>query len=74
MSTTIGALSGAHRRLRQQMVESKPQLRQDGLLWGAIERFGEILLWGCYLRWLDETIEMVEAKFREMIIKSFLIT
>ena len=47
----------------QQMVESKPQLRQDGLLWTAIERFGELSM-EMYLRWLDETIEMVEKNFQ----------
>jgi PadR family transcriptional regulator, regulatory protein AphA len=45
-------------------VEHAPQLRQDALLWEATRRFGE-LAEEVYLRWLDETIQMVETQFEE---------
>ncbi len=45
-----------------QTVERAPHLRKDALLWEATRRFGEL---GelTYLRWLDETIAMVEKEF-----------
>ena len=45
-----------------QTVEHAPQLRQDALLWEATRRFGEMTE-AAYVRWLDETIEMVETEF-----------
>ena len=45
-----------------QSVEHAPHLRQDALLWEATRRFGE-LAEEAYLRWLDETIQMVQTDF-----------
>ena len=39
-----------------------PELRKDALLWEATRRFGQQTE-ETYLRWLDETIQMVEANF-----------
>ena len=46
-----------------QSVEAHPELRKDALLWDATRRFGEMVE-EAYLRWLDETIQMVEANFQ----------
>ncbi|MCA1899166.1 MAG: PadR family transcriptional regulator [Chloroflexi bacterium] len=46
----------------RQIVEAVPQLARDSLLWNATRRAGEILE-EAYLRWLDETIEMVKREF-----------
>jgi DNA-binding PadR family transcriptional regulator len=40
----------------------QPELKQDAHLWEATRRFGE-LHEKMYIRWLDETIAMVEEKF-----------
>ena len=40
----------------------QPELKQDAQLWEATRRFGE-LHEKMYIRWLDETIAMVEEKF-----------
>jgi PadR family transcriptional regulator, regulatory protein AphA len=45
-----------------QTMEHAPQLRKHALLWEATRRFGE-LTETSYLRWLDETIQMIEANF-----------
>jgi PadR family transcriptional regulator, regulatory protein AphA len=45
-----------------QTVEHAPQLRKHALLWEATRRFGEMTE-ASYLRWLEETIEMVETDF-----------
>lgn len=45
-----------------QTTERAPQLRKHALLWEATRRFGE-LAEETYLRWLDETIAMVENNF-----------
>jgi DNA-binding PadR family transcriptional regulator len=45
-----------------QTVEKVPELRKDALLWDATRRFGEMTE-ETYLRWLDETIQMVENEF-----------
>ena len=39
----------------------QPELKQDAHLWEATRRFGE-LYENMYIRWLDETIAMVEEK------------
>ena len=39
----------------------QPELKQDAHLWEATRRFGE-LYENMYIRWLDETIAMVEDK------------
>ena len=41
---------------------SQPELRQDAYLWEATRRFGE-LYEKMYIRWLYETIAMVEKEF-----------
>ena len=46
----------------EEIVDSHPELKRDALLWEATRRFGE-LYEDLYLRWLDETISMVEKKF-----------
>jgi PadR family transcriptional regulator AphA len=46
----------------EEVVASQPELKRDSLLWEATRRFGE-LLEEIYLRWLDETIAMVEKEF-----------
>ena len=43
-------------------VEHAPHLRKDALMWEATRRFGEIAE-EAYLRWLDETIRMVQENF-----------
>jgi DNA-binding PadR family transcriptional regulator len=43
-------------------VERAPHLKRDALLWNATRRFGEMTE-ETYVRWLDETIEMVESQF-----------
>ncbi len=45
-----------------QTAEKVPELRKDALLWDATRRFGEMTE-ETYLRWLDETIQMVENEF-----------
>ncbi len=45
-----------------QTAERVPQLRKHALLWEATRRFGEMTE-TTYLRWLDETIQMIEANF-----------
>ena len=45
-----------------QSVEAHPELRKDALLWEATRRFGQSIE-ETYLRWLDETIQMVETHF-----------
>ncbi len=40
----------------------QPELKQDAQLWEATRRFGE-LHEKTYIRWLDETIAMVEKEF-----------
>ena len=45
-----------------QTAEKVPELRKDALLWDATRRFGEMTE-EVYLRWLDETIAMVEKNF-----------
>jgi PadR family transcriptional regulator, regulatory protein AphA len=45
-----------------QTVERAPQLRKHALLWEATRRFGEMTE-ASYLRWLDETIQMIETEF-----------
>ncbi len=46
----------------KEIVASQPELKRDALLWEATRRFGE-LHEEIYLRWLDETIAMVEKEF-----------
>ena len=46
----------------EEVVASQPELKRDALLWEATRRFGE-LHEEIYLRWLDETIAMVEKEF-----------
>jgi len=46
----------------KEIMASQPELKQDAHLWEATRRFGE-LYEKMYIRWLDETIAMVEAKF-----------
>jgi PadR family transcriptional regulator, regulatory protein AphA len=46
----------------QQSAEDFPQLAKDALLWDATRRLGE-LHEEAYLRWLDETIALVQKKF-----------
>jgi DNA-binding PadR family transcriptional regulator len=45
-----------------QTMERAPLLRKHALLWEATRRFGEMTE-ETYLRWLDETIQMIEANF-----------
>ena len=45
-----------------QTAEKVPELRKDALLWDATRRFGEMTE-ETYLRWLDETIQMIETQF-----------
>jgi hypothetical protein len=40
----------------------QPEFKQDAHMWEATRRFGE-LHEEMYIRWLDETIAMVEEKF-----------
>lgn len=44
----------------QQFAASMPDLQRDALLWDATRRFG-VLFEEMYVRWLDETIGMVEG-------------
>ncbi len=46
----------------EEITALQPDLKQDAQLWEATRRFGE-LYEKMYIRWLDETIAMVEAKF-----------
>jgi len=46
----------------EEVVASQPELKRDALLWEATRRFGE-LHEEIYLRWLDETIAMIEKEF-----------
>ena len=46
----------------QEITAFQPELKQDAHLWEAARRFGE-LHEKMYIRWLDETISMVEEKF-----------
>ncbi len=46
----------------QEITAFQPELKQDAHLWEATRRFGE-LHEKMYIRWLDETIAMVEEKF-----------
>ena len=46
----------------QEITALQPELKQDAHLWEAARRFGE-LHEKMYIRWLDETISMVEEKF-----------
>jgi len=43
-------------------MEHAPHLRKHALMWEATRRFGEIAE-VAYLRWLDETIQMVQENF-----------
>ncbi len=45
-----------------EITASQPELKQDAHLWEATRRFGE-LYEKMYIRWLYETIAMVEEKF-----------
>jgi PadR family transcriptional regulator AphA len=49
-----------------QTVEHAPQLRKHALLWDATRRFGEMTE-ASYLRWLDETIQMIETQFERQL-------
>jgi PadR family transcriptional regulator, regulatory protein AphA len=42
--------------------ERRPEQKRDVLLWDAARREGEIME-EAYIRWLDETIERIEAEF-----------
>ncbi len=44
----------------QDMLAEKPELARNALLWDAARRCGEQYE-GMYLRWLDETIQTIEA-------------
>jgi DNA-binding PadR family transcriptional regulator len=44
------------------IIASRPELKQDALLWEATRRFGEMYE-EMFLRWLKETIAMVESNF-----------
>jgi len=46
----------------KEIMASQPELRQDAYLWEATRRFGE-LYEKMYIRWLYETIAMVEKEF-----------
>ncbi len=46
----------------KEITASQPELKQDAHLWEATRRFGE-LYEKMYIRWLDETISMVEKEF-----------
>ncbi len=46
----------------QQFAANMPQLAKDALLWDATRRFGE-LYEETAVRWLDETIAMIESDF-----------
>ena len=48
--------------LISQTTERAPHLHKDALLWDATRRFGEQTEL-VYLRWLDETIQLVEDNF-----------
>jgi PadR family transcriptional regulator AphA len=45
----------------KEITSFQPELKQDAHLWEATRRFGE-LYENMYIRWLDETIAMVEEK------------
>jgi DNA-binding PadR family transcriptional regulator len=45
-----------------QTAQQAPHLRKDALLWEATRRFGEMTE-ETYLRWLDETIQIVQDQF-----------
>ncbi|MBW2249197.1 MAG: PadR family transcriptional regulator [Deltaproteobacteria bacterium] len=46
----------------KEITASQPELRQDAYLWEATRRFGE-LYEKMYIRWLYETIAMVQKEF-----------
>ena len=46
----------------EEILTAQPDLKRDALLWEATRRFGE-LHEGVYIKWLDETISMVEKDF-----------
>jgi DNA-binding PadR family transcriptional regulator len=46
----------------QIMTDIHPKLRRDAVLWEATCRFGELYT-QMYIRWLDETIELIEKDF-----------
>jgi PadR family transcriptional regulator, regulatory protein AphA len=48
--------------LIQAGVERRPELKRDALLWDATRRLGE-LGEETYIRWLNETIQRIEAEF-----------
>jgi len=46
----------------EEIIISQPELKQDAHLWEAARRFGQ-LYEKMYVRWLEETIVMIEEKF-----------
>ncbi|MBN1887359.1 MAG: PadR family transcriptional regulator [Thermoflexales bacterium] len=48
----------------QQVAAGHPELARDALLWEATRRFGEMYE-QLYVRWLEETIQLVEEQFDE---------
>ena len=46
-----------------EIITSRPDLKRDALLWEATRRFGEMYE-EMFLRWLKETIAMVESNFK----------
>jgi DNA-binding PadR family transcriptional regulator len=50
------------RNVIQEFVAKRPELKKDALLWEATRRFGELYEEMC-MRWLHETVRIVEEKF-----------
>ena len=50
------------KKVIQEFVARRPELKKDALLWEATRRFGELNEEMC-LRWLDEAIAVVEKNF-----------
>ena len=46
----------------QVMSDIHPKLRRDAVLWEATRRFGELYT-QMYIRWLEETIDLIEKEF-----------
>jgi DNA-binding PadR family transcriptional regulator len=50
------------RNVIREFVAKRPELEKDALLWEATRRFGELYEEMC-MRWLHETVRIVEEKF-----------
>jgi hypothetical protein len=50
------------RNVIREFVAKRPELKKDALLWEATRRFGELYEEMC-MRWLRETVRIVDEKF-----------